>query len=85
VPASQFHLLSGADALTTYTFNTQTAKHHFCSVCGIKSFYVPRSHPDGFSVNARCIDSDTIKSLTIHQINGREWEKQFPKNRGDYE
>ena len=38
VPADRFKLLSGDAALTTYGFNTQTAKHHFCSVCGIKSF-----------------------------------------------
>ena len=60
VPAESFRLLKGAEALTTYTFNTDVAKHLFCSTCGVKSFYVPRSHPDGFSVNARCIDSGTI-------------------------
>ncbi len=48
VPAERFRLLQGGDALTTYSFNTGTAKHHFCSVCGIKSFYVPRSKPDGY-------------------------------------
>ena len=56
VPASRFRLLSGADELVEYTFNTGAAKHRFCGHCGIKSFYVPRSHPDGFSVNARCLD-----------------------------
>jgi hypothetical protein len=85
VPADRFKLVSGADALTTYTFNTGTARHHFCSVCGIKSFYVPRSHPDGFSVNARCIDSQTIDDMTVRKINGREWEKQYPAGRGDFE
>ena len=84
VPASRFNLLSGAEMLTTYTFNTQTAKHLFCSVCGLKSFYVPRSHPDGFSVNARCIDPDTVKRIKIHEFNGREWERQFPSGRGEY-
>jgi hypothetical protein len=84
VPADRFKLLSGSDALETYSFNTQTAKHLFCSVCGIKSFYVPRSHPDGFSVNARCLDSETIEELTITPFNGREWEKQYPKGRGEY-
>jgi hypothetical protein len=75
VPAERFKLLRGGDALTTYTFNTGVAKHLFCSICGVKSFYVPRSHPDGFSVNARCIDSGTIQSLTVSPFNGREWEK----------
>ena len=84
VPAAQFKLLSGNDTLTTYSFNTHTAKHLFCSVCGIKSFYVPRSHPDGISVNARCIDSETIEELTVTPFNGREWEAQYPKGRGEY-
>ena len=84
VPAAQFKLLSGSDTLKTYSFNTHTAKHLFCSVCGIKSFYVPRSHPDGISVNARCIDSETIEELTITPLNGREWEAQYPKGRGEY-
>ena len=75
VPKEQFKLLSGGDALTTYTFNTGVAKHYFCSVCGVKSFYVPRSHPDGISVNARCIDDGSIESMAIKPFNGRDWEK----------
>ena len=84
VPAGRFRLVSGSDALKTYTFNTQTAKHLFCSVCGIKSFYVPRSHPDGYSVNARCIDSGTIDEMVVTPIDGRNWEKQFPAGHGEY-
>ncbi len=75
VPADRFTLISGREALTTYTFNTRVAKHYFCSHCGIKSFYIPRSHPDGVSVNARCIDSDTITELSVIPFNGREWEQ----------
>jgi hypothetical protein len=84
VPADRFKLVSGKDALATYSFNTRTAKHLFCSTCGIKSFYVPRSHPDGFSVNARCLDEGTVEQMTVRQTNGREWEKQYPKGRGEY-
>jgi hypothetical protein len=75
VPADRFTLISGREALTTYTFNTRVAKHLFCAHCGIKSFYIPRSHPDGVSVNARCIDSDTIAELTLIPFNGSEWEQ----------
>ncbi|MGO9945899.1 MAG: GFA family protein [Steroidobacteraceae bacterium] len=75
VPKERFKLLSGGDALTTYTFNTGVAKHFFCSICGVKSFYVPRSHPDGISVNARCIDAGSIESMSIQPFNGREWEQ----------
>lgn len=86
VPKSRFKLLSGSEALTTYQFNTGTAKHLFCSTCGIKSFYVPRSHPDGYSVNARCLDSGTVREMTITQFNGQEWEKQYPTGRApDFE
>jgi hypothetical protein len=85
VPAEQFKLLSGAGALTTYTFNTQVAKHFFCSICGVKSFYIPRSHPDGVSVNARCIDAGSIESMTVTRFNGRDWEKgraEYPDEPG---
>ena len=75
VPANRFKLISGKEALSTYSFNTHTAKHYFCSNCGVKSFYIPRSHPDGISVNARCIDSDTIESMSITPFNGVDWEK----------
>jgi hypothetical protein len=84
VPADRFKLLSGSEALTTYTFNTGTAKHLFCSVCGIKSFYVPRSHPDGFSVNLRCLDPGTIEEATIRKFDGQNWEAGYPEGRGKY-
>lgn len=65
VPQARFRLLAGDDALTEYRFNTGTARHLFCRHCGIKSFYVPRSHPDGYSVNARCLDAGTVVSITV--------------------
>ena len=74
VPASRFRLVTGADALTTYAFNTGTARHMFCRRCGIKSFYVPRSNPDGFSINARCLDPATIERLDIEPFDGQNWE-----------
>lgn len=64
VPASRFRLVSGAEHLVEYTFNTHAARHRFCAHCGIKSFYVPRSHPEGIDVNARCLEPGTIASLT---------------------
>ena len=65
VPAPRFRLLSGASDLVEYTFNTGTAHHLFCRHCGIKSFYVPRSHPDGFDINARCLDAGTVARMTV--------------------
>ena len=75
VAAERFRLLKGADKLTTYTFNTGTAKHTFCSVCGIKSFYVPRSHPDGWSVNFRCLDAQDFASVMTIEFDGKNWEE----------
>ena len=83
VPKSRFKLLSGADVLTTYQFNTKTAQHLFCSVCGIKAFYVPRSHPEGYSVNARCLDEGTVSGMTVKQVDGKNWEKHYPAGRGE--
>lgn len=65
VPATRFRLVSGAEALIEYTFNTGMARHRFCRHCGIKAFYVPRSHPDGISVNARCLDAGTVASMQV--------------------
>jgi hypothetical protein len=84
VPRDRFTLLSGREALTLYTFNTHTARHWFCSICGIKSFYIPRSHPDGLSINVRCLDPDTVERMTITQINGKEWEKQYPEGHREF-
>lgn len=75
VPGADFTLLSGADRLTTYTFNTGVAKHLFCSVCGVKSFYVPRSNPDGYSVNLRCLDPGTVTDVTCEDFDGQNWEQ----------
>lgn len=83
VPKSRFKLKSGAEALTTYGFNTGTAKHLFCSVCGVKSFYVPRSHPDGYSVNARCLDEGTVEQLIVVPSDGKNWEKTHRARTGD--
>jgi hypothetical protein len=77
VEAKDFRLVSGADALTEYRFNTGTARHLFCSVCGIKSFYVPRSHPDGWSVNVRCLDPSTLRAVAVRPFDGAHWEQSI--------
>ncbi|HSG96919.1 MAG TPA: GFA family protein [Woeseiaceae bacterium] len=79
VPKSDFRLLQGADDLTTYTFNTGVAKHLFCRHCGVKSFYVPRSHPDGISVNVRCLDEGTVEAVESTTFDGRNWEQNISK------
>ena len=74
VDAKNFRLLRGENILATYQFNTGTAKHRFCAVCGIKSFYVPRSHPNGYSVNARCLDTVDVDKIDIKPFDGANWE-----------
>tara|TARA_R110002096_G_scaffold117236_4_gene254161 strand:- start:3988 stop:4269 length:282 start_codon:yes stop_codon:yes gene_type:complete len=75
VSRTNFRLLQGREALTTYTFNTGAAQHYFCQHCGIKSYYVPRSHPDGYSINVNCLDPGTIDKLTVTPFDGRNWEQ----------
>jgi hypothetical protein len=72
VPRARFRLLRGADALTEYRFNTGSARHLFCRRCGVKSFYVPRSNPDGYSVNLRCLDRSTITQVTIEPFDDND-------------
>lgn len=74
VPATRFRLVSGQDDLAEYRFNTGTARHLFCRHCGVKSFYVPRSHPDGFSVNVRCLDPGTVETLRVETFDDNDRE-----------
>ncbi|MEP7315993.1 MAG: GFA family protein [Sphingomicrobium sp.] len=73
VPHADFVLESGTDGLTSYRFGSKAAEHLFCAVCGIKSFYQPRSHPEAWSVNAHCLDQPVV--LEIDHFDGRNWER----------
>ena len=74
VPKNQFTLIRGKSMLTEYRFNTGKATHMFCRDCGVKSFYIPRSHPTSYSVNARCLNPETWKELKIEKFDGLNWE-----------
>ncbi len=75
VPPQSFRLLKGEQLLTIYRFNTGTARHGFCSRCGVAPFYVPRSDPDKIDVNARCLDKVDLSKLKIRPFDGRNWEQ----------
>ena len=75
VPATQFQLTSGTEFLRNYQFRSKTAKHFFCCVCGVKSFYVPRSNPDGYSLNVRCLDLPADCEVEFSKFDGRNWSK----------
>ena len=74
VPDTRFRLLEGQGETITYRFGSGTARHIFCKQCGIKSFYRPRSHPEGISINYRCLDEDHGLAVTIRSYDGQNWE-----------
>ena len=74
VAPGQFELVSGADELSIYRFNTMTAKHMFCKYCGIHPFYVPRSDPDKIDVNVRCLDNIDLAAVSPKRFDGKHWE-----------
>jgi hypothetical protein len=74
IPLSNFSLLKGAGSLSEYRFNTGVAKHTFCSHCGVKPFYTPRSNPDGIDINARCLDGGPHK-IKVTKFDGQNWEQ----------
>jgi hypothetical protein len=74
VPSSRFRLLRGADEMTEYRFGTGQARHFFCRTCGVKSFYIPRSNPDGYAVTWRCLDDWMALDVTVCPFDGQNWE-----------
>jgi len=70
----------GADDLTTYTFNTHQAKHTFCKICGVQSFYTPRSNPDGYGIAPHCLDKGTVTEVSIEEYDGKNWEQAMAKD-----
>ncbi len=81
VPAGRFRLLRGADELREYRFNTGKARHLFCRHCGIKSFYVPRSHPDSYSVNCACVSLPKEVVVEWIDFDGANWERHIERIR----
>ena len=78
VAKEHFKLFCGEENLVDYRFHTGIARHLFCRDCGIKSFYVPRSHPESFSVNLNCVDLPDEVAVTVEAFDGRNWSE----NRG---
>jgi len=66
-------ILQGKDSLKLYQFNTKTAKHYFCLICGIYTHHQRRSNPNEFSFNTGCIEGfnleDYPKPILIDGIN----------------
>ncbi len=83
VEASEFTLVSGEDDLEEYRFGTKVARHYFCKRCGITPYYVPRSHPQGFSVNFRCVDNfaEVLGDYEVRDFDGAHWDENIDKIR----
>ncbi|PRQ45465.1 hypothetical protein RchiOBHm_Chr3g0491691 [Rosa chinensis] len=78
VPSERFELLGNSEQfLTTYSFGSHTAKHTFCKVCGITSFYYPRSNPDGVAIIYGCVDPGTLTYDEVKYFDGQNWENSY--------
>jgi hypothetical protein len=79
VPRHQFELIRGKAALSDYRFNTGVARHLFCRHCGVKSFYIPRSNPDGYSINVNCLELPEALEIRVEHFDGRHWRANAGK------
>jgi len=73
VPRGKFLLLTSEQALCTYTFGTNTIRHHFCPKCGIHPFGegTDSSGNRKAAVNARCLEGVDVSSLSVMRVDGR--------------
>ncbi|CAL4075475.1 unnamed protein product [Meganyctiphanes norvegica] len=81
VPAQHFKLIKGHQAISTYSFNTNKAKHDFCSSCGVQSFFIPRANIDGYGIVPHCLDEGTVRKMKIEKFDGKHWEEAVKKNK----
>jgi len=66
IPLSGIKILNGKKVLKLYQFNTKTAKHYFCSNCGIYTHHQRRSNPTQYGFNVACLDG--INPLKINWV-----------------
>lgn len=73
VPRDKLLLLTSETGLATYTFGTETIRHHFCPRCGIHPFGEGTDAKGNRSaaVNARCLEEVDLSSLSVDQLDGR--------------
>lgn len=77
IPKADLDFIQGEDALTLYSFGTHQAKHYFCRVCGVKPLYRPRSHPNSWSVNLRCVEKGSLSVANMIEFDGQNWEENI--------
>lgn len=69
--------VQGEDHLSCYMFNTHTAKHLFCKICGVHSFFIPRINTESYGVAISSVDTDTIKKVNMVHFDGKNWEEAY--------
>ena len=70
VEPDDFRLLTPLEDLTLYTWHTHTAKDYFCPTCGIQPFRRPRTAPDMWSVNVRCLEGVDLDAIPVQRLHG---------------
>ncbi len=71
VHENAFTLLSGADVLSEYNWNTRIARHFFCARCGIYPFHRKRAMPDHYGINLHCLNGFDPSALAVRQAEGQ--------------
>ena len=75
VPRAALEMISGADTMSTYTFNRHVIQHRFCATCGCQPFGLGQM-PDGAemaAINLRCVEGIDLDAIKRVQVNGREF------------
>lgn len=80
IPKENLKIIQGEDKLTLYQFHTMTAKHYFCSICGIYTHHQRRSDPSQFAFNVACLEGvDSFELKDVPVSNGRDHSADKPK------
>ncbi|SMF02006.1 GFA family protein [Pseudobacteriovorax antillogorgiicola] len=66
VKLEDLKILKGKEKLSLYQFNTMTAKHYFCSICGIYTHHQRRSDPTEYGYNTACLEG--VNSYEIKNV-----------------
>jgi hypothetical protein len=72
VEPADFRLLTPLEDLTLYTWHTHTAKDYFCPTCGIQPFRRPRTAPEMWSVNVRCLEGVDLDAIPVQRLHGSQ-------------
>ena len=65
-------IVKGKDLLQLYQFHTKTAKHYFCSHCGIYTHHNPRSNPAMYGINVACLEG--VKPFELKDVGVNDGE-----------